>query len=146
MNFQLIPHGTRMEANGHGAPFDIEDVFWSHRGERCTFDTMLDELGLVSEPLARLAAIVRGADTARLHLTPEAPGLAAALPPGKPLADAVRRRCPQTVPRFVRTERRPPAGVGAFRDPQRFLEDGDEIAIEIEGLGTLVNPVRREAP
>src|SRR5207247_11108082 len=23
MNFQLIPHGTRMEANGDGAPFDI---------------------------------------------------------------------------------------------------------------------------
>jgi 2-keto-4-pentenoate hydratase/2-oxohepta-3-ene-1,7-dioic acid hydratase in catechol pathway len=39
-----------------------------------------------------------------------------------------------------------PAGVGAFSDPQRFLEDGDEIAVEIEGLGTLVNPVRREAP
>jgi len=24
-----------------GAPFDIEDVFWSHRGETCTFDTAL---------------------------------------------------------------------------------------------------------
>jgi 2-keto-4-pentenoate hydratase/2-oxohepta-3-ene-1,7-dioic acid hydratase in catechol pathway len=39
-----------------------------------------------------------------------------------------------------------PAGVGAFRDPPRFLEDGDEIAVEIEGIGTLVNPVRRERP
>ena len=28
-------------------PYDIEEVFWSHRGERCTFDTMLDEFGLV---------------------------------------------------------------------------------------------------
>jgi rhodanese-related sulfurtransferase len=28
----------------NGAPFDIEGVFWSHRGEFCTFDTMLDEL------------------------------------------------------------------------------------------------------
>jgi 2-keto-4-pentenoate hydratase/2-oxohepta-3-ene-1,7-dioic acid hydratase in catechol pathway len=37
-----------------------------------------------------------------------------------------------------------PAGVGAFRDPKVFLEDGDEIAIEIEGIGTLSNPVRRE--
>jgi hypothetical protein len=51
---------------------------WSHRGELCTFDTMLDELGLRSEPLDRLAAIVRGADTARLDLAPEAPGLLAA--------------------------------------------------------------------
>ena len=28
-------------------PFDIEGVFWSHRGERCTFDTMIEEFGLV---------------------------------------------------------------------------------------------------
>jgi rhodanese-related sulfurtransferase len=62
----------------NGAPFDIEGVFWSHRGERCTFDTMLDEFALRTEPLARLAAIVRGADTARLDLAPEAAGLLAA--------------------------------------------------------------------
>ncbi|HYF56477.1 MAG TPA: sulfurtransferase/chromate resistance protein [Salinarimonas sp.] len=62
------------------APFDIEGegVFWSHRGERCTFDVMIEELGLATEPLLRLAAIVRGADTARLDLAPEAPGLLAA--------------------------------------------------------------------
>jgi 2-keto-4-pentenoate hydratase/2-oxohepta-3-ene-1,7-dioic acid hydratase in catechol pathway len=34
-----------------------------------------------------------------------------------------------------------PDGVGVFRDPQIFLEAGDEISIEIEGLGTLTNPV-----
>jgi 2-keto-4-pentenoate hydratase/2-oxohepta-3-ene-1,7-dioic acid hydratase in catechol pathway len=34
-----------------------------------------------------------------------------------------------------------PAGVGFFRDPQRFLEPGDEVTIEIEGLGVLTNPV-----
>jgi rhodanese-related sulfurtransferase len=62
----------------NGAPFDVEGVFWSHRGDRCTFDTMLDELGLQIEPLARLATLVRGADTARLDLAPEAPGLLAA--------------------------------------------------------------------
>jgi rhodanese-related sulfurtransferase len=62
----------------NGAPFDIEGVTWSHRGDLCTFDTMLDELGLRSEPLNRLAAIVRAADTARLELAPEAPGLLAA--------------------------------------------------------------------
>lgn len=61
-----------------GAPFDIEGAFWSHRGERCTFDTMLDEWGLEIEPLRRLAVIVRGADTARLDLAPEAAGLLAA--------------------------------------------------------------------
>ena len=57
--------------------FDIEGVFWSHRGERCTFDTMLDEFGLDSKPLRHLATIVRGADTAQLALAPEAAGLLA---------------------------------------------------------------------
>ena len=62
------------------APFDIEgpEVFWSHRGERCTFDVMVEELGLATPPLNRLATIVRGADTARPDLAPEAPGLLAA--------------------------------------------------------------------
>jgi rhodanese-related sulfurtransferase len=59
-------------------PFDIDGVFWSHRGETCTFDTMLEEFGLKSDPLAQLARIVRGADTARLDLAPQAAGLLAA--------------------------------------------------------------------
>ena len=35
-----------------------------------------------------------------------------------------------------------PAGVGVFRDPPVFLRPGDEITIEIEGVGSLTNPVR----
>jgi rhodanese-related sulfurtransferase len=62
----------------NGAPFDFDGVFWSHRGDRCTFDVLLEELGLQTEPLAKLAALVRGADTARLDLAPEAAGLLAA--------------------------------------------------------------------
>jgi rhodanese-related sulfurtransferase len=61
-----------------GAPFDIEDVFWSHRGDTCTFDTMVEEFGLGTPPLLRLATMVRGADTARPELSPQAPGLLAA--------------------------------------------------------------------
>lgn len=60
------------------AAFDIEGAFWSHRGEACTFDTMLEEFGLTFEPLRHLAAIVRGADTARLDIAPECAGLLAA--------------------------------------------------------------------
>jgi rhodanese-related sulfurtransferase len=60
------------------APFDIENVFWSHRGELCTFDVMVREFGLSMPPLERLATMVRAADTARLDLCPEAPGLLAA--------------------------------------------------------------------
>jgi len=37
-----------------------------------------------------------------------------------------------------------PAGVGAFRDPPRFLADGDVVTVEIEGIGRLVNTCRVE--
>ncbi|HEV7318449.1 MAG TPA: sulfurtransferase/chromate resistance protein [Ensifer sp.] len=61
------------------APFDIDaPIRWSHRGELCTFDVMVEEFGLATAPLLRLATIVRAADTARLDLAPEAPGLLAA--------------------------------------------------------------------
>jgi rhodanese-related sulfurtransferase len=60
-------------------PFDIEGgIFWSHRGDLCTFDVMVEEFGLHFEALDRLAVIVRGADTARLDLAPQAAGLLAA--------------------------------------------------------------------
>jgi rhodanese-related sulfurtransferase len=59
-------------------PFDIENVFWSHRGELCTFDVMVEEFGLATPPLQRLATMVRAADTGRLDLSPEAAGLLAA--------------------------------------------------------------------
>ncbi|MGA9559745.1 MAG: chromate resistance protein ChrB domain-containing protein [Pseudolabrys sp.] len=59
-----------------GVPFDIKDVELSHVGERCSFDTMLKLFGLEGEPsLARLALIVRGADTARPDIAAEAAGL-----------------------------------------------------------------------
>jgi rhodanese-related sulfurtransferase len=32
-------------------PCDIENVFWSHRGELCTFDVMVREFGLSTPPL-----------------------------------------------------------------------------------------------
>lgn len=37
-----------------------------------------------------------------------------------------------------------PAGVGVFREPPRLLEPGDEITIEIDGVGSLTNPVEAE--
>ena len=60
-----------------GVPFDIDGVHWSHRGETCTFDTMISEYGLGSPALDAVAQIVRGADTARLDLAPQAAGLLA---------------------------------------------------------------------
>src|SRR5215207_10201499 len=37
-----------------------------------------------------------------------------------------------------------PAGVGVFREPKVLLKDGDEVSVEIEGLGTLTNPITKE--
>jgi 2-keto-4-pentenoate hydratase/2-oxohepta-3-ene-1,7-dioic acid hydratase in catechol pathway len=37
-----------------------------------------------------------------------------------------------------------PAGVGVFRDPPVLLKEGDEVTIEIDGLGSLTNPVKAE--
>jgi rhodanese-related sulfurtransferase len=58
-------------------PYDIKDVFYSHRGEECTFDTLIAEFGLSDPALLHLARIVRGADTARMDLEPQAAGLLA---------------------------------------------------------------------
>lgn len=70
----------RVATQQQAEPFDVADegVFWSHRAERCTFDVMVEAFGLdTHEPLLRLATIVRGADTDRLDLVPEAAGLLA---------------------------------------------------------------------
>ncbi len=58
-------------------PFDVEGVFWSHRGDQCTFDTMLEEFKLTIPALHTLATVVRGADTNRHDLAPQAAGLLA---------------------------------------------------------------------
>ena len=74
----VAPSEVEAVAERFGAtPFDIEGVFWSHQDELCTFDVMIEEFGLRSDALLRLAAIVRSADTARLDLAPEAAGLLA---------------------------------------------------------------------
>jgi len=58
-------------------PYDVPGVPFSHRGERCTFDTLLEDFDLRDPALGALAEIVRGADTARLDLAKESAGLLA---------------------------------------------------------------------
>ena len=58
-------------------PYDIADVEFSHHGEQCSFDAFLRLFRLKDPALDRLASIVRGADTNRLDLAPQAPGLLA---------------------------------------------------------------------
>jgi rhodanese-related sulfurtransferase len=57
--------------------FDTEDAPYTHRGALCTFDTLLDDFGLRTEALDRLSLVVRGADTDRHDLAPQAAGLLA---------------------------------------------------------------------
>lgn len=57
--------------------YDIPGVHFSHEGELCSFDAFLRHYRLNDPALQQLALIVRGADTARLELAPQAPGLAA---------------------------------------------------------------------
>jgi len=56
-------------------PYDVPGVEMSHVGERCSFDAFLKKYDLSEPALQRLAAIVRGADTSRLELTPQSAGL-----------------------------------------------------------------------
>ena len=58
-------------------PFDMQDVYFSHRGELCTFDTMLSEFELGIPALLHMAEVIRAADTDRLHVSPQAAGLLA---------------------------------------------------------------------
>jgi hypothetical protein len=58
-------------------PYDVPGVELTHVGERCSFDAVLAKYRLDDPALARLATIVRAADTDRLDLAPEAAGLLA---------------------------------------------------------------------
>jgi hypothetical protein len=58
-----------------GTPYDIPGVELSHVGEFCSFDAFLAKYRLTEPALQRLAVIVRGADTSRLELAPQCPGL-----------------------------------------------------------------------
>ena len=58
-------------------PYDIPGAELAHEGPLCSFDTFLKKYDLTDPALARLAVIVRGADTARLEISPQSAGLLA---------------------------------------------------------------------
>lgn len=58
-------------------PYDVEGVELSHQGDLCTFDSLIQLFGIDDPALLELAPVVRGADTARPDLAPEAAGLLA---------------------------------------------------------------------
>jgi hypothetical protein len=65
----------RVAAETGAIPYDVPGAELGHVGERCSFDAFLSKYGLDDPALARLATIVRGADTDRLDLAPQAAGL-----------------------------------------------------------------------
>lgn len=97
----------RVAAEREAVPYDVDGVEFTHDGERCSFDAFVAFHRLRDPALLRLATIVRGADTDRLELAPESPGLLALsrglsaniaddhemLRHGKVMYDALYRTC-----------------------------------------------------
>ena len=69
----VLTQAARLKA----VPYDIAGAPISHEGERCSFDALLRAFELQLPALDTLAIIVRGADTDRLSLAPQAAGLLA---------------------------------------------------------------------
>ena len=67
----------RIAEKESATPYDVAEVEFTHVGERCSFDAFLDKFHLKDPALDALATIVRGADTGRLELAPQAAGLLA---------------------------------------------------------------------
>lgn len=75
--FLYVPAGDVLRVAGEAGaiPYDIPGVEFTHVGELCSFDAFLKKYCLTDPALQQLAVIVRGADTSRLDLTPQSPGL-----------------------------------------------------------------------
>lgn len=58
-------------------PYDVPGVEMGHDGEMCSFDAFIKKYKLTDPALQQLATIVRGADTDRHDLAPQAAGLLA---------------------------------------------------------------------
>ncbi|MCF3948875.1 chromate resistance protein [Acidiphilium sp. AL] len=75
--FLYVPPDQVMKvvAETGATPFDIPGVELSHAGDLCSFDTFLARYQLTDPALHQIALMVRGADTARFDLAPQAAGL-----------------------------------------------------------------------
>lgn len=56
-------------------PYDIPGAEYSHEDERCTFDFIVKKHDITDPAILQLAEIIRGADTYRFDLAPQAAGL-----------------------------------------------------------------------
>ena len=56
-------------------PYDLPGAEYSHENDACTFDYIVRKHDIRDEAVLRMAMIIRGADTDRFDLAPEAAGL-----------------------------------------------------------------------
>jgi len=77
--FRYVPaaHVLAVAQSEGAVPFDVPGVELSHSGPLCSFDAFLAKYRLEDPALARLAEIVRAADTDTLDRSAQAPGLLA---------------------------------------------------------------------
>ena len=81
--FLFVPESDLLDAakREHATPFDatrFAEVKLNHRGERCTFEAILEDFGLSDPVLHQLGKIVRAADVkGQEHVAPEGLGLRA---------------------------------------------------------------------
>src|ERR1700740_248495 len=81
-NFLLVPGAEPLErAKGGAIPFDaprLPQIKLNHRGERCTFEAIIEDYKISAPGLERLALIVRAADIkGQENAAPEGLGLRA---------------------------------------------------------------------
>jgi hypothetical protein len=75
--FRFVPEVALLSAarDERATPFDaprLSDVALNHRGDRCTFEAILEDFGLTDPALQRLGLIVRAADVkGQEHVAPE---------------------------------------------------------------------------
>ena len=78
--FYVPPEQVLQTAKTTGAiPYDIEGVELGHDGSMCSFDAILKKYRLGDQALQSMATVIRGADTNRLDLSPQCPGVYAIL-------------------------------------------------------------------
>jgi hypothetical protein len=77
--FIYVPAGEVMTSAQSLAaiPYDVPGARFSHRGDQCSFDSLIGDFHLHDAALDVLAAIVRGADTGKPALAPQCAGLLA---------------------------------------------------------------------
>lgn len=68
---QVFAKAKEMDA----IPYDIPGAEYTHEGEYCTFDYIVKKHRLTDTAIQQIAVIVRGADTDRFRLAPQAAGL-----------------------------------------------------------------------